>query len=66
MYVCLCNALTDRHVHAAALAGATRPSEIYRACGCAALCGTCSATVRRILNEAAAAPALQPELMAAD
>lgn len=64
MYICLCNALTDHHVHAAAQAGASRPSEIYRACGCAAQCGTCSATVRRIINETAAA--LRPELLAAD
>jgi bacterioferritin-associated ferredoxin len=64
MYVCLCNALTDNHVRAAAQAGADRPSEFYRACGCAAHCGTCAATVRRILNEIAAA--LQPDLLAAD
>ncbi|HEY6434540.1 MAG TPA: (2Fe-2S)-binding protein [Acetobacteraceae bacterium] len=65
MYICLCNALTDYHVRAAAQAGASRPSEIYRACGCAALCGTCSVTLRRILNETVAA-AVQPELLAAD
>jgi bacterioferritin-associated ferredoxin len=64
MYVCLCNALTDSHVRAAAQAGADRPSECYRACGCAAHCGTCAATVRRILNEVAAT--LQPDLLAAD
>ncbi|MGA3398412.1 MAG: (2Fe-2S)-binding protein [Acetobacteraceae bacterium] len=65
MYICLCNALTDHHVRAAAQAGASRPSEIYRACGCAAHCGTCAMTVRRILNETTAA-ALQPDLLAAD
>ena len=65
MYICLCNALTDHHVRAAAQGGASRPSEIYRACGCAANCGTCAATVRRILNETAAA-GLQPDLLAAD
>jgi bacterioferritin-associated ferredoxin len=65
MYICLCNALTDQNVRAAAQAGASRPSEIYRACGCTALCGTCAASVRRILNEARIAP-LQPDLLAAD
>ncbi|HTW69063.1 MAG TPA: (2Fe-2S)-binding protein [Acetobacteraceae bacterium] len=65
MYVCLCNALTDRHVRAATLAGATRPSEVYRACGCTVQCGTCSTTVRRIVNETAAND-LRPELLAAD
>jgi bacterioferritin-associated ferredoxin len=65
MYVCLCNALTDQHVRTAAQAGANRPSEIYRACGCAVRCGTCSVNMRRILNEAAAT-APQPDLLAAD
>jgi bacterioferritin-associated ferredoxin len=65
MFICLCNALTDHHVRAAAQAGASRPSEIYHACGCAAHCGTCARTVRRILDETAAA-GLQPDLLAAD
>ncbi len=65
MYICLCNALTDLHVRTAALAGACRPSEIYRACGCTAQCGTCSSTVRRIVKEIAATE-LRPELLAAD
>ena len=65
MYICLCNALTDHHVHAAARAGATRPSEIYRACGCAVRCGTCAAAVRRVINETAATMP-EPELLAAD
>jgi bacterioferritin-associated ferredoxin len=42
MYVCLCNALTDRHVkQAAASAGTTKPSSVYAACGCRAQCGQC-------------------------
>jgi bacterioferritin-associated ferredoxin len=42
MYVCLCNALTDRQVkQAAAIAGTTKPSSIYAACGCRAQCGQC-------------------------
>ncbi len=53
MYVCLCNGLTDGHVRDAASSGASRPSEVYRACGCAVQCGTCSATVRRIVNDVA-------------
>jgi bacterioferritin-associated ferredoxin len=52
VYVCLCNALTDRHVRDAAHAGASRPSEVYAACGCAAQCGTCSRTVRQVLDDA--------------
>jgi bacterioferritin-associated ferredoxin len=42
VYVCLCNALTDRQVkQAAAAAGTVRPSMIYAACGCRAQCGQC-------------------------
>jgi bacterioferritin-associated ferredoxin len=53
MYVCLCNALTDSHVRDAASNGANRPSEVYRACGCAVQCGTCAATVRGIVKSVA-------------
>jgi bacterioferritin-associated ferredoxin len=42
MYVCLCNALTDRQVKQAAVtAGTTKPSSIYATCGCRAQCGQC-------------------------
>jgi bacterioferritin-associated ferredoxin len=51
MYVCVCNQLTDSHVRDAASAGATRPSEVYRECGCAKRCGACSRSFRQIINE---------------
>jgi bacterioferritin-associated ferredoxin len=51
MYVCFCNALTDRKVREAAAAGATRPADIYQACDCAAKCGTCARTLRKIIEE---------------
>jgi bacterioferritin-associated ferredoxin len=48
VYVCVCNALTDRQVKAAAAAAnTTRPSEIYAACGCRAQCGSC---IKRMLH----------------
>jgi len=65
MYVCLCNGLTERHVRDAALGGASRPSEVYPACGCTVQCGGCARTLRRIVNEAVALLAL-PDLLAAD
>jgi bacterioferritin-associated ferredoxin len=55
MYVCLCNALTDRNVREAMHSGASRPSEIYGACGCTAQCGTCAMAMRRMLDEHQAA-----------
>jgi bacterioferritin-associated ferredoxin len=42
VYICLCNALTDRQVKlAAATAGTIKPSSVYAACGCSAQCGQC-------------------------
>ena len=42
MYVCLCNALTDRQVkQAARTANTAKPSSVYAACGCRAQCGQC-------------------------
>jgi bacterioferritin-associated ferredoxin len=42
VYICLCNALTDRQVkQAAAIAGSTKPSRVYATCGCRPQCGQC-------------------------
>ena len=51
MYICLCNALTDRQVkQAAATAGTTKPSVIYAACGCRAQCGQCARALVNLLR----------------
>ncbi|MCK8783264.1 (2Fe-2S)-binding protein [Roseomonas sp. NAR14] len=48
MYVCLCNAITDRDVRRVASEnGVSRPAEVYEACGCRAQCGRC---VKMMLN----------------
>jgi bacterioferritin-associated ferredoxin len=54
MYVCLCNALTDDRVRAAAAGGATRPKDVFASCGCGAQCATCTRTILSILREGAA------------
>jgi bacterioferritin-associated ferredoxin len=61
VYVCLCNALTDRQVkQAAATAGTTKPSNVYAACGCRAQCGQCvKALVALLRGEEPTATALQ-------
>lgn len=51
MYVCLCNGLTDQQVRDAAQAGASRPAEVYPACGCDARCGACARTMRTLIDE---------------
>ena len=56
MYVCLCNAISDKHVRARAGQGPCSVSDVYRACGCRAQCGKCAEAIRDILCEAKAAP----------
>jgi bacterioferritin-associated ferredoxin len=64
VYVCLCNALTDRQVRqAAADAGTTKPSSVYAACGCRAQCGQC---VRALVALLRGEDRLLPELAGAD
>ncbi|MGD0433190.1 MAG: (2Fe-2S)-binding protein [Acetobacteraceae bacterium] len=51
VYICLCNALTDRQVkQAAAAAGTTKSSEVYAACGCRAQCGQCARSLVALLR----------------
>jgi bacterioferritin-associated ferredoxin len=52
MYICLCNALTDRQItKALADQGAARPSEVYEICGCRAKCGQCAKAIVAMLQE---------------
>jgi bacterioferritin-associated ferredoxin len=61
IYVCGCNALTDRQVkQATACAGTTKPSSVYAACGCRAQCGQCvKALVTLLRGDDCAMPDLQ-------
>jgi bacterioferritin-associated ferredoxin len=60
VYICLCNALTDRQVKlAAATAGTTRPSAVYAACGCRAQCGQCAKALVNLLR-GDGSPILEP------
>jgi len=47
--VCLCNALSDKHIRACA--GQCSVSEVYRQCGCQPQCGKCAGHIRDILRE---------------
>ena len=51
MYVCLCNALTDRDLRPHTVAGAGSVSMVYNACGCRPQCGKCVPLVRQMLRE---------------
>ena len=52
MYICICNALTDRRLRQAAEeTGSERPGEIYAACGCRAQCGSCVKSVLALIRD---------------
>ena len=51
MYVCLCNALTDRDLRLQIASGTSSVSMVYRACGCQPQCGKCVPFVRKMLRE---------------
>ncbi|GBR05627.1 (2Fe-2S)-binding protein [Acetobacter oeni] len=52
MFICSCNGLTDKDIHAAVDAGATRPQEVYAAKKCRARCGNCVPGVVCMLRQA--------------
>lgn len=55
VYICICNALTDRDIHrAATAAGARRPLEVFAACRCRVQCGTCVRKLRDLMLQAIA------------
>ncbi len=56
MYVCVCNAVTDRAIQAAAAQGVTTVEELTRRTGCGDCCGTCVDLAGEILAEARARP----------
>jgi bacterioferritin-associated ferredoxin len=52
VYVCLCNALTDRRLkQAMADTGSASPRELYEACGCRAQCGKCLRAVVDLVRD---------------
>ena len=55
MYICNCNALTDKQIAAAVAAGAIRPRDVYAVCGCKAECGCCTATILAMVRDGAPA-----------
>ena len=51
MYVCLCNAITDRDVRAEAARDGSTVASIYRGLGKRPQCGKCAALMRQLLRE---------------
>ncbi len=51
MYVCICNAITDKQIRRAARNGVSSLYELRGTLGVAAGCGSCARTAQDILNE---------------
>ena len=49
MYICVCNAITERQVRASVDAGATSLSDLQFELGVATCCGCCAATAAEYL-----------------
>ena len=60
MYVCVCGAVTERHIWQAVREGACTYQDLRQALPIARCCGRCKPTARKVLAEAVAAefPAL--------
>jgi bacterioferritin-associated ferredoxin len=50
MYVCVCNAVTDRQIRAQSQGSHRTVADIYRALGIKLQCGKCVRTVKTILD----------------
>ncbi len=53
MYVCLCNAVTEREIRQAAALGVTDLQQLKDGLGVATCCGACEPCAREILQEEA-------------
>jgi bacterioferritin-associated ferredoxin len=66
MYVCLCNAITDRDIRAQAACECSTVAMIYRSLGAKPKCGKCVPLVRQMLRQVAVDfPASEPTASAA-
>jgi len=65
MYVCICNAVTDRTIRDAAATGVRSFAELRRRTGCSDCCGNCEPLAREIFEDALAVRRLDLPLIAA-
>ena len=51
MYICICNAVTEKQVHQAIDAGAGSMDDLHRLLAVGSQCGNCRECARQCLNE---------------
>jgi bacterioferritin-associated ferredoxin len=64
MYVCICNAVTDRAIREAAVDGVRSFVELRNRTGCGDCCGSCEEIAREILDSAVRPRMLDLPMMA--
>ncbi|HXC91215.1 MAG TPA: (2Fe-2S)-binding protein [Stellaceae bacterium] len=64
MYVCVCNAITDRDVCAKAEHECSTVSAIYRSLGTKPKCGKCVPLVRQLMRQVVELPHAEPAVAA--
>jgi bacterioferritin-associated ferredoxin len=52
MYVCICNAITEKTIRQAAAEGVRSMGELTRRTGCSGECGSCADLAEKILRDA--------------
>ena len=65
MYICICNALRDREIEAAAGDDARTVAEVFRRCGRRPRCGKCLHDVAQMIEDARLLE-IGPQTMAAE
>jgi bacterioferritin-associated ferredoxin len=60
MYVCVCNAITDREVRAQAETECSTVATIYRSLGTKPKCGKCVPLVRQLMRQVIELPHPEP------
>jgi len=62
MYVCICNAVTDKQIRRAAASGVDNLYELREHLGVASNCGSCVAQAQSILTEAKQSRVAHPSM----
>lgn len=60
MYICVCNAITDREIRQCAELGVRSLDDLRASLGVATCCGKCAPAATQILTERAASAERQP------
>ena len=62
MYVCICNAITDKQIRRAVAQGADNLYELRESLGVASGCGSCAGAAQEILDDYSAMRSTEPTL----